>query len=358
MASLFSPHLSNPKPLSSFPLLRSTSLTTSSPSSPPSTASHLEETFGRKGIKFTDSSVELCIRNHSSLTVRLSDALVTSYKPKVFWKEGDEGCREILHTVQAADESLKGGIGLIFNDLSQSTKTGSPWSPSNWVVKDADSDSFDAVQVELGCTNANGTLDITYVISLYEVSMATAVIVKNKGPKPIELTSAMLNHIKFDSRRGTAMEGLVGCSYCSHPPPASDFGIMSAAEAMKADEPGWFGSAEEEPKKGVWVEEDCKYTMLKKKVSRVYAAPPSVRSKKVYRTAPSKWTTIDQASGLGFRVVRMGYEDIYLSSPGSFFKKYGKDYFICTGPASMLVPVILNPDEEWRAAQVIEHDNL
>lgn len=65
-----------------------------------------------------------------------------------------------------------------------------------------------------------------------------------------------------------------------------------------------------------------------------------------------------QGRGLAFRVTRVGYEDIYLSSPGSLSEKYGKDYFICTGPASMLVPVVVNPGEGWRAAQVIEHDNL
>jgi len=54
----------------------------------------------------------------------------------------------------------------------------------------------------------------------------------------------------------------------------------------------------------------------------------------------------------------MGFEDIYLSSPGSLSQKYGKGYFICTGPASLLVPVTVNPGEEWRGAQVIEHDNL
>jgi hypothetical protein len=65
-----------------------------------------------------------------------------------------------------------------------------------------------------------------------------------------------------------------------------------------------------------------------------------------------------QNSGLGFRVVRMGYEDMYLCSPGEMYRKFGKDYFLCTGTASMLVPVVVNPGEEWRAAQVIEHDNL
>lgn len=54
----------------------------------------------------------------------------------------------------------------------------------------------------------------------------------------------------------------------------------------------------------------------------------------------------------------MGFEDTYVSSPGSMSGKYGKDYFVCTGPASMLVPVTVNPGEEWRGAQVIEHDNL
>ena len=65
-----------------------------------------------------------------------------------------------------------------------------------------------------------------------------------------------------------------------------------------------------------------------------------------------------QGTGLGFRVIRMGYDDIYLCAPGSLSQRYGKGYFICTGPASMLVPVVVNPGDEWRAAQVIEHDNL
>lgn len=65
-----------------------------------------------------------------------------------------------------------------------------------------------------------------------------------------------------------------------------------------------------------------------------------------------------QGRELFFRVIRIGFEEIYLSSPGSFYEKYGNDYFICTGPASMLVPVTVNPGEEWRGAQVIEHDNL
>lgn len=65
-----------------------------------------------------------------------------------------------------------------------------------------------------------------------------------------------------------------------------------------------------------------------------------------------------QGNGLGFRIIRMGYDDIYLSCPGSSSERFGKEYFICTGPASMLVPIVLKPGEEWRGAQVLEHDNL
>jgi len=65
-----------------------------------------------------------------------------------------------------------------------------------------------------------------------------------------------------------------------------------------------------------------------------------------------------QGKELVFRLMRIGYDDIYLSSPGSFSEKYGKEYFICTGPASMLVPVTVEPGETWKGALVIEHDNL
>ncbi|XP_072987284.1 photosynthetic NDH subunit of subcomplex B 2, chloroplastic [Typha latifolia] len=375
MAYLLPLRLPNPKP--NFPIRASSSTSTTSPStttptttttttvttqSPPQS---LEERFGRKGIKFSESgdvpAVELSVRNGSSLRLRIPDGLITSYKPKVQWKE--DGFKEVVHTIPASSDpaSLKGGIGLILNDVSKLDTNGSLWSASDWAVKDADSDSFDAVQVELSCTNGDGSLDITYVVSLYPLSMANAVIVKNVGAEAVKLTSGILSHIKFDSRRGSAIQGLRGCSYCAHPPLSSSFGILSPAEAMQPDPPGWFsflGSDNKDNKKDSWTVEDDLYTILRGKTSRVYAAPPSERLKRIFSTPPSKYTTIDQGSGLGFRVIRMGYDDIYLGSPGSSFEKFGKEYFICTGPASMLVPLVLNPGDEWRGAQVIEHDNL
>ncbi|RRT40730.1 hypothetical protein B296_00057343 [Ensete ventricosum] len=380
MASLLPVHL--PKPNPRFPIRASSAAAATAAT----TTESLQERFGRKGIKFTEPgevpSVELTVRNGSSLHLRIPDGLITSYKPKVFWKE--DGFEEVLYTIGGGGpgDFPRGGLGLVLHDLSKTAAGGSPWGASEWIVKDADSDSFDAVQVlmlyyllsysgislqvELSCSNGDGSLDITYVVSLYPLSMATAVVVKNKGKKPVELSSAMLSHLKFKNQRGSAIHGLRGCSYCAHPPPSATFGLLSPAEAMQPEPPNWLSllSFSEDKKGKDWTVEDDLYTMLRGKLSRVYAAPPAERSKRIYNTPPSKYTTIDQVilllqgTGLGFRVIRMGYDDIYLCAPGSLSQRYGKGYFICTGPASMLVPVVVNPGDEWRAAQVIEHDNL
>lgn len=113
----------------------------------------LDEKFGRKGIKFLESDnvpiVELTVRNGSSVRLRIPDAHVTSYKPKVYWK--DDGFEEVLYTIPAggADSTkAKGGIGLVINDVSEPGSKGSPLlSTSKWTVKDVDSDSIDALQV-------------------------------------------------------------------------------------------------------------------------------------------------------------------------------------------------------------------
>ncbi|KAK6124803.1 hypothetical protein DH2020_041454 [Rehmannia glutinosa] len=312
----------------------------------------LDQKFGRKGIKFSESdeipAVELTVRNGSSLKLHIPNGHITSYRPKVYWK--DEGYEEVLHTIAGS----RGGIGLVINEVSQQN---SKTKASEWTVKDVDSDSIDALQVELMCMR--GSLDISYVVSLYPLSMATAVIVKNNGRKAVDLNIAILGHFKFNKRSGAGIQGLKGSSYCTHPPLSSPFEILSPAETIKFEDPGFFSFGwEPENKPGFWTVQDVPITVLKHKLSRVYAAPPPQRSKLFHTSPPSKYETIDQGRGLFFRVIRMGFQEIYLSSPGSYSDKYGKDYFICTGPASMLVPVTLNPGEEWRGAQVIEHDNL
>lgn len=127
----------------------SASTPTTTTLTPPETLDHK---FGRKGLKFSESgdipTVELTVRNGSSLKLQIPNGHITSYKPKVYWK--DDGYEEVLHTL--ADS--RGGIGLVMNEVSDPNSKGPPPPPrsviakaSEWTVKDVDSDSIDALQV-------------------------------------------------------------------------------------------------------------------------------------------------------------------------------------------------------------------
>jgi len=132
-------------------LIKASSATTTT--TPLSTPEALNEKFGRKGIKFLESNsipiVELTVRNGSSLSLRLPDAHVTSYKPKVFWK--DDGLEELLYTIPANETGLykaKGGIGLVLNEVLQPGAKELLPSTLEWTVKDVDYDAIDALQVQ------------------------------------------------------------------------------------------------------------------------------------------------------------------------------------------------------------------
>jgi hypothetical protein len=120
----------------------------SAATTPLSTPEALNEKFGRKGIKFLESN-SIPVRNGSSLSLRLPDAHVTSYKPKVFWK--DDGLEELLYTIPANETGLykaKGGIGLVLNEVLQPGAKELLPSTLEWTVKDVDYDAIDALQVQ------------------------------------------------------------------------------------------------------------------------------------------------------------------------------------------------------------------
>lgn len=117
------------------------------------TETTLDQKFGRKGIKFSESggTVELTVRNGSSVKLDIPNGHVTSYKPKVYWK--DDGYEEVLHTLPSSSpssSSSRGGIALVVDNLSpqpNQAKTSSTTADPDWTVKDVDSDSIDALQV-------------------------------------------------------------------------------------------------------------------------------------------------------------------------------------------------------------------
>ncbi|KAL9341885.1 hypothetical protein Peur_065210 [Populus x canadensis] len=122
--------------------------------------------------------------------------------------------RFVLYTLLGNEKDssqAEGGVGLVISDSSEGGSKGSLVSSSERTVKDVGSDSIDAIQVELSCSS--GPLDITYVVSLYPLNMATAVIVKNNGRKDVTLTSVILRHLKFIRRAKAGIQGLRKCSY-------------------------------------------------------------------------------------------------------------------------------------------------
>lgn len=155
MASLLSFAL--PKP-TTFVRASSSSSSSSAPATAAttSTSTHeaLNDKFARKGIHFSDHNgvpvVDLTVRNGSSVRVRVPDAHVTSYRPKVSWDE--DGFEEVLYTIPASSgpdpPKFKGGVGLVINDVTGGEGSkGSLVSSSEWTVKDVDSDAIDALQV-------------------------------------------------------------------------------------------------------------------------------------------------------------------------------------------------------------------
>ncbi|GKV34826.1 hypothetical protein SLEP1_g43167 [Rubroshorea leprosula] len=125
---------------------------------------------------------------------------------------------------------------------------------------------FDAF-FQVGLSWTAGTLGINYVISLNPLSMATALMVKNNGRKDMTITSALFSNVKFKKRGGTAVQGLGGCLYCTHPP-LSSFELLSPSEAMQSQPGGWFGFHSEE-KHGViwkWKQTDVPLNILKQKL--------------------------------------------------------------------------------------------
>lgn len=118
------------------------------------TTESLDQKFGRKGIKFSESgTVELSVRNGSSVKLEIANGHITSYKPKVYWK--DDGYEEVLHTLppSSSSSSSRGGIALVVDDLSSPPNPKATTAAAEWTVVDADSDSIDAVQVHafVGC---------------------------------------------------------------------------------------------------------------------------------------------------------------------------------------------------------------
>lgn len=65
----------------------------------------------------------------------------------------------------------------------------------------------------------------------------------------------------------------------------------------------------------------------------------------------------EQGKRRSLNICSLGFEDIWLTNPGPDSGLANWDSFICVGPAQSARAVVLEPDQEWHAAQLLENPN-
>jgi hypothetical protein len=142
-----------------------------------------------------------------------------------------------------------------------------------------------------GNLKKSGKLEISYVVTLYPLSMATALIVRNTGAKPVELTSARCSATS-SSTSAAARPWRASAAAATAPTLAPGRRRLRAPHPpqRRYDEAGGLRRLVLLRRRGALAGRENHYTILKK-VSREYAAPPEERKKRIYSTAPSKFTT-------------------------------------------------------------------
>lgn len=57
-------------------------------------------------------------------------------------------------------------------------------------------------------------------------------------------------------------------------------------------------------------------------------------------------------------VLRNGFDEMYMFSPGSSHEMYGMYSYVCVGQSALLKPVILSPGQVWMGEQHLHNPNL
>lgn len=88
-------------------------------------------------------------------------------------------------------------------------------------------------------------------------------------------------------------------------------------------------------------EEEDNYAQMTERMSRIYTS------------TPRRFTVIDRGRRNSIVVGKDGFDELYVFSPGSNCRWYGKYAYICTGPSAMLKPVLVSLEGVWRGAQYL-----
>ncbi|KAK8589364.1 hypothetical protein V6N12_023763 [Hibiscus sabdariffa] len=329
----------------------------------PINVDYLEGEFSGHGVTFEgigDNCVaKMGLDNGSTATLMLPSGLITSYKVPL-WHGGTV---ELLHTsVSEGDEGeavIQGGVSLALNSEVDNEVS---WSPSAWVLRNVRGNSSDSIKVELISNDSEKMVEIRYIVTLQEDVLTSEISVTNSKSTPLHWTGSIISHLTVSSPEATYALGLEGSNFLSVPPFLSNFSIippdldeetdsnmgqlwsqMGLKRLLSGSSQRNRKNAGEEEMEG---EEDDGYKQLNEEMSRIYIS------------APRFFTLIDRGRRNSVAVGRDGFDEMYLSSPGSSHEIYGEYSYICVGQSAMLKPIILGPGEVWRGWQQLHNPNM
>ncbi|CAJ1953385.1 unnamed protein product [Sphenostylis stenocarpa] len=308
---------------------------------------YLQEEFSGHGVTFEgagDSCVaKMELKNGSTVTMMLPSGLITSYKA-LMWHGGK---MELLHTAVSEGEDggpiIQGGVSLNFN--FQTDDGQHSWSPTNWVLHKIHGNAKKSIQVELTNRTPDDKIGLQYTVTLENDALNSELEISNKRSLPLRMTGSILSHLTLSSPEATYAIGLEGSSYYNTPLLESEF-MMSPEDS--GQEEGFGETSQNNGSEGSHLnnEEIDNYKQLSEKLSLLYTE------------APRNFTVIDRGRRNSVSVGRKGFDEMYLFSPGSSVEIYSKCSYICVGQASILKPIIINPQDVWRGGQYVYNPNL
>jgi len=320
----------------------------------PINADYYTREFSGHGVTFEslgdDCVVKMCVDNGSMATLMLPTGLVTSYKPQLWYGAQMEVLQTSVTETEDGDTVITGGVSVGFSffdcrsessDLGEDFPSSSFWSPTSWALLDVKGTIEDRVQVELISVDPESTTEIKYVVSLGADHLSSEMMITNLKSTSIQVTGIVLTHLKASTPDATYAFGLQGSNYQKRQPLQSCFDIIpnSSKNATSINNYRWSNNVKEEE------ENDHSFHMTEK-FSRVYTY------------SPRQVTILDRGRRNSVIMERSGFEEVYMSSPGSEHEWYGKYAYVCIGPAALLKPITLDPHHAWCCGQYLHNPNL
>ncbi|KAI3523202.1 hypothetical protein L1887_01260 [Cichorium endivia] len=340
---------------------------------PPINVDYLETEFSGHGTSFTSLGESCVVRmgldNGSGATLMLPSGLITSYKARMW----HGGLQELLHTsVSEGDDDrgavIRGGVSLAFRcegGGDDDENLGVSWSPTIWSLRNVGGSPDESIQVELISSNSENKIEIKHIVTLKQDTISSEIVITNLGSSSLRLIGSIIGHLAVSTPEATYAVGLERANYFVKPHVFSNFTIVppdfnkndSRQSGFNRLLSGWgLGSTnpsftdktgenrqEDEEMEG---EEEDNYKHLTEKLSMIYTS------------VPRSFTIMDRGKRNSVVVGREGFNELYIFSPGSSYKSYGKYSYVCIGQAALLKPITIGPESEWRGVQHLHNPNF